>query len=368
MLSDIPQIITLSTGQLQKGVRMSFWEKVKSALAAYRSAQDPAQLPSKAETQYQAWLAAEEHEDECYVLSSKSAFTEALAEKDAVRDALTTQLASYLRFYAQATLEPQKQEAAQLLLPTYEKYAIDVRSSYLSQTTQTSQWIDEVEQSQQLTAAIATLGLTATLAQLKTANQEVKRLLDERDVQESGQATAAYKQARLATDEEWRLLVVVLNAYAVLAPNETQYSELFALLNKQITDTRAEYDAERKKNVRQAETFKPEDGQQSGTMQGKLFRVSGAGYEPIYQQWNISGGNTLNIASLAQRLIDRVELKIADRSQKKWGDDNTTSRGTVTVKGSVVTIAGVDYNALTIESSGAIDKPLYVSEVKVYYQ
>ena len=162
-----------------------------------------------------------------------------------------------------------------------------------------------------------------------------------------------------------------ISGNATLATDETQYADLFQQLNAHIQSARERYEQRRRENAkdRQVEIFNPEkSGQTSGTVQGRLFRIAGAGYEPVYRQWNISGGNTLVITSLDQkRLINRVELTIASRSQKKWGDDNQPSRGTATAKGSVVTIAGVDYTALTIESSGAIDKPLYVAEVRVYY-
>lgn len=370
MLSDIPQLDSLTTSRLQKTVRMNFWETVKPSLAEWRAKQEPAQFVGKAEAQYQAWLQAEEHEDECYVLATKDAFTQALLEKDQQRDPLTLQVKNYFTFYAQNTVEPAKQQAAQALLPVWQKYAIDVKAAYALQTTQTAQWIDEMEQTPALTAALETLGLTQTVAQLKQVNQDIRNLLAQRDQTDSTTQKAAYRTACTATDEEWRLLVLTLNAYAVTSTSETLFTDLFALVNKQIDNARQQYEAERRKNTRRTETLLAADAAtaQGHATAGKLFRTQCQGYEPQLQLWDVSQGNSLIVASLdGRRLISRVELTLHAKSPKGWDSDNSASRGTATQQGRTVTIDAVNYPSLSVASVGT-ETAMWVESVKVSYE
>ena len=372
MIKDIPQIGTINVTLFQNELHLSTLQQLLSVINAYRAKLDPAQLPSKAEQMYTLLAAGLEEEDRLFIISMASQYTERIAELDAQRDDLYTKLKRYVDMMATIDFDPQKQQAAQQVQRLMQTYPVNVNSAHDKESTYIAQWLQEqlAEGSAQAQAA-ETLGLTAQLTQLKQANDELSRLWNLRVEEKSGKTGEQLKTQRTQNDSLWRQLVQALNAYATLATDETQYADLFQQLNAHIQSARERYEQRRRENAkdRQVEIFNPEkSGQTSGTVQGRLFRIAGAGYEPVYRQWNISGGNTLVITSLDQkRLINRVELTIASRSQKKWGDDNTASRGTATAKGSIVTIAGVDYTALTIESSGAIDKPLYVAEVRVYY-
>ena len=102
----------------------------------------------------------------------------------------------------------------------------------ISEWSKLQQMTEEANESAQLTADLATLGLTDMWARLT----EVATLLRDKLTQRSSELPAqkAMKQAREAIYPEYRTLVAVLNAYALVDADTTRFQALIAALNNNI--------------------------------------------------------------------------------------------------------------------------------------
>ena len=107
---------------------------------------------------------------------------------------------------------------------------------------------EAIEQSQELTAAVATLGLTDALATLVSKTAEMKALMVERSNQQSEQTKAALQTARQETDAAWKDVQLVQNALEITDAHPERFQSLILHLNEQIDHYRELSDARRKQN------------------------------------------------------------------------------------------------------------------------
>ena len=86
--------------------------------------------------------------------------------------------------------------------------------------------------SAQLTADAETLGLTAALAQLAEKVALVRDLLTQRGLAQAPKGTM--KAARAAMEPEYRWLIAILNAAALMSDDEHKFDTLIQTLNQNI--------------------------------------------------------------------------------------------------------------------------------------
>ena len=116
-------------------------------------------------------------ESNVYAVSTSAPQTKRIAELDSERDPMLKQVKDIIRTMAGMDIFPEKKAAAELLLESMKPYPyLDPAAEYEAETNAINQWAEAIQQSLKLTAAVATLGLTDTLASLvsKTAEKKAK--------------------------------------------------------------------------------------------------------------------------------------------------------------------------------------------------
>ena len=112
------------------------------------------------------------------------------------------------------------------------KYGIDVKENMISEWSKIQQLCEEANNSLQVQADVATLGLTELLARLTEIANLLRQKLTERSAQMPAQQ--AMKQAREAIYPEYRLLIDLLNSYARIDNDTERFQVLIAALNANI--------------------------------------------------------------------------------------------------------------------------------------
>ena len=188
-------------------------------------------------------------ESNVYAVSTSAPQTKRIAELDSERDPMLKQVKDIIRTMATMDIFPEKKAAAELLLESMKPYPyLDPAAEYEAETNAINQWAEAIQQSLELTAAVATLGLTDTLASLVSKTAEMKALMVERSNQQSEQTKAALQSARQETDAAWLDLQLVQNALAITDQDEDRFRSLILHLNDQIDHYRDLADARRKQN------------------------------------------------------------------------------------------------------------------------
>ena len=205
-----------------------FGGRLQTEITEQLVAQVPALLAS-AIAQYQA---AAVHEDDCYLIISKSDLTPQIAEVDSERDTKYVGLKSMADALSRIGTAEQ-QQAAQQLQDLVAHYKVNVSERYDDETTKMSQLLQEL-QSQAWTARIEALGLTVTVADLVSLNQQMKHLIELRNNDLAQVTPQAMSQARAASDEAYQLVVTIINALAVTdwADGSSHYDQAIARINQ----------------------------------------------------------------------------------------------------------------------------------------
>lgn len=259
---EILQTKGYETKWLQNVLHMAFFNAVKKRVTAFVALFETmaAALPGKLREAYSDLIMAIADEDEKYLLASASAYTAAIAQKDAQRDELYSIIARMVQMFYQSTLDAEKHAAAEAMMEKISLYKVDVRASYEVETTQIQQWLQAQTGSARLTKAAETLGLSAYVTQLATVNEEMRQLVSLRMDEQGAVPAEALKQARTATDEAWESFQLALNAYAIIDEDPERFDSLLQALNEEIAYSKDQHEQLRKKNAKiRAEKKKKDD-------------------------------------------------------------------------------------------------------------
>ena len=170
--------------------------------------------------------------NDAYALTRESLLTQDIAGLDTEGDQLYLGAKETVEGARRMTYVLVRKQAGDRLWVFMKKYDVDVRENMISEWSKLQQMTEEANESAQLTADLATLGLTDMWARLT----EVATLLRDKLTQRSSELPAqkAMKQAREAIYPEYRTLVAVLNAYALVDADTTRFQALIAALNNNI--------------------------------------------------------------------------------------------------------------------------------------
>ena len=200
-------------------------------------------------------------EDECLSISQKNAESDAIAENDALRDALfmgyKKAVGSYVKFPV-----AEKAKASKTLLQRIKDYKIDPDMQLERETGLITNLVADCEGKD--AAAVALLNLTDYVAQLKAANAKVESLIKARSMAKAPQVAGALKQARRASDEAYRRVVEVVNALVSLGMAEG-FDTFILYLNETITRNEQEVLPKKKpSDDKKPGDGKPGDGKKPG--------------------------------------------------------------------------------------------------------
>ena len=242
---------------LNNGAHFQFMKAVTEQLATETEINKNAVAKAAVE----ALVAKFKAEDECLSISQKNAESDAIAENDALRDALfmgyKKAVGSYVKFPV-----AEKAKASKTLLQRIKDYKIDPDMQLERETGLITNLVADCEGKD--AAAVALLNLTDYVAQLKAANAKVESLIKARSMAKAPQVAGALKQARRASDEAYRRVAEVINALVSLGMAEG-FDTFILYLNETITRNEQEVLPKKKRGGKKpSDGDKPGDGKKPG--------------------------------------------------------------------------------------------------------
>ena len=186
-----------------------FQGRLQSEVVTAMGASVP-QLLSQAISQLNAATA---HEDDCYLIITKSEFTPQIADLDKQRDDMWVGVKSMAEAMSRIGNVEQKQIASQFL-DLVKHYKVDISDRYDDQTTKMDQFL-QVVKTAEWAPRLQALGLAATIDSISSINLQMKQLIDRRNDELATITPQAMVLARQASDEAYQLAVSVLNAFAI---------------------------------------------------------------------------------------------------------------------------------------------------------
>ncbi len=202
---------------------------------ADRAEKDKA-VAEKCKAQVVALREAVTAEDESLKISTKSLTTDKIADADRLRDQL---YAGYKKAVAGYTNFPVEEmaEAAKVLNQHIKDYKIDVQAQLDKETGLLVNFIQDLEG--KFAEQVKALSLGAFVEKLKAANEEVRSLTGQRTDERSAKTAGALKAARAVSDEAYRMLVLHVNAHALLEGEEA-YAVFIDYANTEIAHFKQE--------------------------------------------------------------------------------------------------------------------------------
>ena len=202
---------------------------------ADRAEKDTA-VAAKCAAQAKALRAAVTAEDESLHISAKSLTTDKIATADRLRDQLYAGYKKAVGGYANFPVEDVA-EAAKVLQQHVKDYKIDTQAQLDKETGLLVNFVQDLEGKYK--PQVDALSLSAFVEKLKAANEEVRELTGQRTDERSAKTAGALKAARIASDEAYRLLVLHVNAHALIE-SEADYAAFIDYANTEITHFRQE--------------------------------------------------------------------------------------------------------------------------------
>ncbi|MBD5448357.1 MAG: hypothetical protein HDR32_11665 [Treponema sp.] len=202
---------------------------------AERAEKDTA-VAEKCKAQVAALRSAVKAEDENLQISAKSLTTDKIAEADRLRDQLYAGYKKAVGGYANFPVEDVA-EAAKVLQQHIKDYKIDTQAQLDKETGLLVNFVQDLEGKYK--PQVDALALGAFVEKLKAANEEVRELTSQRTDERSAKTAGALKAARIASDEAYRLLVLHVNAHALLE-GEADYAAFIDYANTEIAHFRQE--------------------------------------------------------------------------------------------------------------------------------
>ena len=199
-------------------------------------AEKDATVAAKCAAQVAALRSAVKAEDESLQISAKSLTTDKIAEADRLRDQLYAGYKKAVGGYANFPVEDMA-EAAKVLQQHVKDYKIDVQAQLDKETGLLVNFVQDLEG--KFAEQVKALSLTAFVEKLKAANEEVRALTGQRTDERSAKTAGALKAARVASDEAYRLLVLHVNAHALIE-GDADYTAFIDYANTEITHFRQE--------------------------------------------------------------------------------------------------------------------------------
>ena len=229
-MNNVLQMHELNLSYLKQTHLVGLMSFTRDQFAASFSTEKPA--PTKLQAQIAAFNKAYADLDTAYRADTYSLDTDELKAADKECDDIFRGIAKMVDAQLDFNFNPELKAAAKRVKQAIDKFGIDVSEDYLAENNKLQQLIQEITESTQLTADSKALGLETAFAQLKEKATLVRDLLTSRGLAKAPKGRM--KQARQAVEDEYRQLIQLLNAYALVDDDEHRFDSLFNLLNQNI--------------------------------------------------------------------------------------------------------------------------------------
>lgn len=169
--------------------------------------------------------------NEAYAKTLRSAITDDIAALDTEGDQLYMAVKQTVEGAEKMAFDPARVQAAKAYVELLKKYRIDTKENMISEWSKVQQLCEEADESAALQQAAQTLGIATAMERLTTIAASIRDKITQR----SGELPEAQqmKRARSAMEPEYRALVQILNASAIIY-QQAGYTELIKTLNGNI--------------------------------------------------------------------------------------------------------------------------------------
>lgn len=224
------EISTISLERMNNGAHYLFVSNIAARAEA------DAKVNAKAVAQLAALKSALAQEDADLKISQKSLVTDDLAKADSQRDSLLSgykkAVSGFLNFPVEALAK-----AARELWQHLKDYNIDPKMQLDKETGLLINLLTDLEG--KYAPQVAALSLTPFVTALKAANEQVRMLTATRTDERTTRTVGALKASRRASDDAYRQLVKMVNAWA-LVENEADYASFIDYVNTEIVHYKRE--------------------------------------------------------------------------------------------------------------------------------
>lgn len=169
-------------------------------------------------------------EDEAFRQYTSSLQTEQIRLADEERDKLYGALRDSIKAYTKFPVA-ETADAAKKLKRVLDNYNVNLSDNYMKESGTIENILQDFGS---YTAELDLLRLTDIAAQLREANDKVRKLLADRNEERSTYILGALKAARKVSDQAYALLILYTNAYAALNPSSREAADLVRILNEDI--------------------------------------------------------------------------------------------------------------------------------------
>ena len=198
--------------------------------SAFFTAQNPA--PARLAAQQSEFQTAYNRLNAAYALTRTSLLTGDIANLDSEGDQLYLAVKETSEAAQRMTYVAARKQAGDRNMVFLKKYKINTKENFISEWSKLQQLTEEANASAQITADMATLGLTEVMARLTVIAAQLREFLTQRNAELPSQK--AMQQAREAIYPEYRALIDLLNAFAMVDENVNRYATLIQALNRNI--------------------------------------------------------------------------------------------------------------------------------------
>ena len=230
MLQNIQQVQQIPISQLKLTHLMGLVTFTKDQYLAFFTQSNPA--PSKIATQWNRFQNTYNVLNAAYQTDKYSLDTERLKNADDDCDHTFMAIKKISQAHQAFDFNTEVKDSADRMVQAIDKYDIDVSEDYLGENNKLQQLLEDINTSATLTADAETLGLTSALAQLAEKVALVRSLLTQRGLAKP--ITGQMKAARAAIEPEYRWLIAIINAAALMNDNEHFFDALINALNQNI--------------------------------------------------------------------------------------------------------------------------------------
>ena len=197
---------------------------------AFFNASNPA--PARLTGQFASFGTSYDRLNAAYALTRTSLLTGDIANLDSEGDQLYLAVKETSEAAQRMTYVVARKQAGDRNMVFLKKYKINTKENFVSEWSKLQQLTEEANASAQITADMATLGLTEVMARLTDIAAQLREFLTQRNAELPSQK--AMQLAREAIYPEYRALIDLLNAFAMVDENVNRYATLIQALNRNI--------------------------------------------------------------------------------------------------------------------------------------
>lgn len=217
------EISGITTTAFTNGAHIEFMNRVKTLVEA-----DPT-AKAKAATYLTPFNTALTQETSDFAVVTKSLKTDDLENADKARDKYYSAMKKIVESSTESPLEDVAKAANNINI-IIKAHALDPQGQIDEETAKLASIVTDLEGDYKADAA--TVGITAYVTAIKKQNELVRKATAERQAEKEGKAVGAMKADRAVTDDQYRLMIKLLNAYSFIDYATTGSSELETIIVK----------------------------------------------------------------------------------------------------------------------------------------